>query len=135
MMSESLISHLIILTLTVKFSDVRAFPRSFEPRIHYPSGQSQMSEHLSLRKPLIQVKDSLLRQITRVKTVAVTCHENSMEIAIKADLFQIGLPVDAAELRLGLEPQPIPACQVRAFSNDTYSIAAELTDCGTQHWV
>ncbi|KAA0716549.1 Zona pellucida sperm-binding protein 3 [Triplophysa tibetana] len=135
MMTESVISHLLILTLTVKLSDVRAYPRSFQPRTHHPSGQSQMSEYLSLRKPSNQVKDSLLRQVTRVKTVAVTCLENYMEIAIKADLFQIGLSVDAAELRLGLDTQPIPACKVRAFSNDTYSIAAQLTDCGTQHWM
>ncbi|KAI7812690.1 putative zona pellucida sperm-binding protein 3-like [Triplophysa rosa] len=134
-MTESLILHLLLLTLTVKFSDVRYSPRSSEPRIHYPSSQSQMSEHLPLRKPSNQVKDSLGRHITRVKTVTVTCHEHYMEIAIKADLFHVGLPVDAAELRLGLDTQTIPACKVRAFSNDTYIIAAELTDCGTQHWI
>lgn len=135
MMTESLILRLVILTLTVKFSDVRASPRSSEPRIQYPYDQSQMSEHLPLRKPSNQVKDSPGRHITRVKTVAVTCHENYMEIAIKSDLFDVGLPVDASELQLGLDTQLIPACKVRAFSNDAYIIAAELTECGTQHWV
>lgn len=126
-MTESLILHLLILTLTVKFSNARA-SRSSEPRIYYSPGQSQM-------KPSNQAKDSPGRPITRVKTVAVSCHENSMEIAIKADLFGVGLPVDASELRLGLGSQLVPACKVTASSDDAYIIAAELTDCGTQHWV
>ncbi|XP_051980496.1 zona pellucida sperm-binding protein 3-like [Xyrauchen texanus] len=73
--------------------------------------------------------------ITRVKTVTVTCHENYMEIAIKADLFDLGLPVDASELRLGADSQSIPACKVTASSSNLFIIASELTDCGTQHWI
>ncbi|KAL0192348.1 hypothetical protein M9458_010644, partial [Cirrhinus mrigala] len=80
------------------------------------------------------MKASPGRQITRVKTVAVICHENYMEIAIKADLFDVGLPVDASELRLGADSQFIPSCKVTALSTNEYIIAAELTDCGTQHW-
>ncbi|RXN21984.1 zona pellucida sperm-binding 3-like protein [Labeo rohita] len=81
------------------------------------------------------MKASPGRQVTRVKTVAVICHENYMEIAIKADLFDVGLPVDASELRLGADSQFIPSCKVTALSTNEYIIAAELTDCGTQHWI
>ncbi|XP_073696128.1 zona pellucida sperm-binding protein 3-like [Garra rufa] len=94
-----------------------------------------MSEPFQIKQPLNQMKESPGRHITRVKTVAVICHENYMEIAIKADLFDVGLPVDAAELRLGADSQFIPSCKVTAFSTNEYIIAAELTDCGTQHWI
>ncbi|KAK7165175.1 hypothetical protein R3I94_003522 [Phoxinus phoxinus] len=58
-----------------------------------------------------------------------------MEIAVKVDLFDVDLPVDASELRLGSDSQFTPSCKVTAFSNNEYIIAAELTDCGTQHWI
>ncbi len=134
-MTESLILHLVILILTVEFSDVRTSPLSSDSRIPYLSGRAQMSEPFQLKQPSNQMKESPARQVTRVKTVAVICHENYMEIAIKADLFDAGLPVDASELRLGADSQFIPSCKVTAFSTDEYIIAAELTDCGTQHWV
>ncbi|XP_067294054.1 zona pellucida sperm-binding protein 3-like [Pseudorasbora parva] len=131
MKTESLILHLLFLTLAAEFSDVRASQLSSDPPIPYPS-QSQMREPFQIKQ---QAKDSLGRQITRVKTVAVICHENYMEIAIKDDLFDVGLPVDASELRLGADSQFIPSCKVTAFSNNEYIISAELTDCGTQHWI
>lgn len=134
-MKEGLILPLLIQILTVEFSDVRASPLSSDPYIPYPSGRSQMSEPFQIKQPSNQMKESPSRQITRVKTVAVICHENYMEIAIKADLFDVGLPVDASELRLGADSQFIPSCKVSAFSTDEYIIAAELTDCGTQHWI
>ncbi|XP_048046086.1 zona pellucida sperm-binding protein 3-like isoform X1 [Megalobrama amblycephala] len=134
-MTESLVFHLLILILTTEFSDVRAFQLSSDPPIPYPSGRSQMKEPFPIKKLSNQVKDSPGRQITRVKTVAVICHENYIEIAIKVDLFDVGLPVDASELRLGADSQFIPSCKVTAFSNNEYIIAAELTDCGTQHWI
>ncbi|KAL1274417.1 hypothetical protein QQF64_027231 [Cirrhinus molitorella] len=130
-MTESLMLHLLLLILTVEFSHVRASPLSSDTRIPYPSGQSQMRESFQIN----QMKESPGRQITRVKTVAVICHENYMEIVIKADLFDVGLPVDASELRLGADSQVIPSCKVTAFSTNEYIITAELTDCGTQHWI
>uniref|UniRef100_A0A673ZGE3 Zona pellucida sperm-binding protein 3 n=1 Tax=Salmo trutta TaxID=8032 RepID=A0A673ZGE3_SALTR len=39
----------------------------------------------------------------RVETVAVTCHSDYMEIVVKADLFQLGNPIDVDDLRLGVE--------------------------------
>lgn len=130
-MTESLILHLLILIFTVEFSDVR----TSDSRILYPSARAQMSEPFRIKQPSNQMKESPGRQVTRVKTVAVICHENYMEIAIKADLFDAGLPVDASELRLGADSQFIPSCKVTTFFTDEYIIAAELTDCGTQHWV
>lgn len=131
-MTESFLLHLFILTLIAKFSDVSASPRSSDPRIRYPSSRSQTSEHY---KPSKQAKDSPWRPYTRVKTVAVFCHENIMEIKIKTDLFDVGLPVDPTELRLGIDTQLVPSCKVVAFSSNAYIIAADLTDCGTQHWI
>ncbi|XP_051542250.1 zona pellucida sperm-binding protein 3-like [Myxocyprinus asiaticus] len=134
-MTESFIVHLLILTLLAEFRDVRAYPRSSDPRMPFTSGRSQMSETFLMKQQTSNVKDSPGRPITRVKTVTVTCHENYMEIAIKADLFDLGLPVDASELRLGADSQFIPACKVTASSSNQFIIAAELTDCGTQHWI
>ncbi|XP_077088049.1 zona pellucida sperm-binding protein 3-like [Siphateles boraxobius] len=134
-MTESLILHLLILTLTAEFSDVRASQLSSNPPIPYPSGRSQTKEPFPAKHLSSQAKDSPSRQITRVKTVAVICHENYMEIAVKVDLFDVDLPVDASELRLGADSQFTPSCKVTAFSNNEYIIAAELTDCGTQHWI
>ncbi|XP_055067904.2 uncharacterized protein [Misgurnus anguillicaudatus] len=134
-MTGSFLLHLFILTFIAKFSDVSASPRSSDRRIHYPSSQSQTSEHFPSTQPSKQAKDSPWRPNTRVKTVAVICHENYMEIKIKTDMFDVGLPVDASELRLGTDTQLVPSCKVTSFSSDAYIIAADLTDCGTQHWI
>ncbi|XP_058632681.1 zona pellucida sperm-binding protein 3-like isoform X2 [Onychostoma macrolepis] len=134
-MTERLILHLLILILTVEFSDLRTSLVNSDLRIPYTPGRSQMSERYQIKQPSNQIKGSPGRQITRVKTVAVICHENYMELAIKADFFDVGLPVDASELRLGADSQFIPSCKVTAFSTNQYVIAAELTDCGTQHWI
>ncbi|XP_051951690.1 zona pellucida sperm-binding protein 3-like [Xyrauchen texanus] len=134
-MTGSFIVHLLILTLIAEFIDVRAYPWGSDSLIPYPSGGSQMSERFQIKQQSNKVNDPPGRPITRVKPVAVTCHESYMEIAIKVDLFELGLPVDASELRLGVDSQLIPACKVTAFSSNEFIIAAELTDCGTQHWI
>ncbi|CAM4537129.1 unnamed protein product [Leuciscus chuanchicus] len=134
-MTERLIFHLLILTLTAEFSDVRTSHLSSNPPIHFPSGRSQTREPFPIKHLWNQAKDLPSRQITRVKTVGVICHENYMEIAVKVDLFDVDLPVDASELRLGADSQFTPSCKVTAFSNNEYILAAELTDCGTQHWI
>lgn len=134
-MTESLILQLLILTLTAAFSDVRTSQLSSNPPIPYPSGRSQTREPFPIKHLWNQAKDLPSRQITHVRTVAVICHENYMEIAVKVDLFDVDLPVDASELWLGADSQFTPSCKVTAFSHNEYIIAAELTDCGTQHWV
>lgn len=69
----------------------------------------------------------------QVNTVGVTCHPDSLEIVIKADMFGVGAPVNADELRLGVEHSDF--CRATSSSGDEYRIIAGLLDCGTKHWV
>lgn len=69
----------------------------------------------------------------RVNTVRVTCHPDSLEIIIKADMFGVGAPVRGDELRLGVEHNDF--CSATASSGDEYIIIVGLVDCGTKHWV
>lgn len=69
----------------------------------------------------------------QVNTVGVTCHPDSLEIVIKADMFGVGAPVDGDELRLGVEHSDF--CRATASSADEYRIIVGLMDCGTKHWV
>lgn len=69
----------------------------------------------------------------RLKTVRVTCHPDSLEILIQADMFGVGAPVNAYELRLGVEDHDY--CRATASSGDEYRIVVGLMDCGTKHWV
>ncbi|XP_036410820.1 zona pellucida sperm-binding protein 3-like [Megalops cyprinoides] len=60
-----------------------------------------------------------------------------MEIIVMADLFGIGIPIDGADLRLGMDPQPKgspiePPCRAVASGDAEYTILAGLADCGTQ---
>ena len=68
-----------------------------------------------------------------VKTVAVLCHPDLMEIMVKADMFEIGAPILPAELRLGVVYGDV--CSALAASKDEYKIVVGLSDCGTKHWV
>nr|XP_033932280.1 zona pellucida sperm-binding protein 3-like isoform X1 [Pseudochaenichthys georgianus] len=70
----------------------------------------------------------------QVNTVRVTCHPDSLEIVIKADMFAVGAPVDGDELRLGVETNN-QYCRATASSADEYSISVGLVECGTRHWV
>ncbi|GLD66741.1 zona pellucida sperm-binding protein 3-like protein [Lates japonicus] len=69
----------------------------------------------------------------QVNTVRVTCHPDSLEIVIKADLFRVGAPVNSEELRLGVEHNDF--CRATASSGDEYRIVVGLADCGTKHWM
>ncbi|KAI9523367.1 hypothetical protein NQZ68_028391 [Dissostichus eleginoides] len=70
----------------------------------------------------------------QVNTIRVTCHPDSLEIVIKADMFAVGAPVDADEIRLGVETNN-QYCRATASSADEYSISVGLVECGTRHWV
>lgn len=70
----------------------------------------------------------------RVKTVEVGCHANSLEITVKADMFEVGAPVYSDELRLGVDPHD-HNCQAQASLGDKYTILVGLGECGTKHWV
>ncbi|XP_033934561.1 zona pellucida sperm-binding protein 3-like [Pseudochaenichthys georgianus] len=70
----------------------------------------------------------------QVNTIRVTCHPDSLEIVIKADMFAVGAPVDGDEIRLGIETNN-QYCRATASSADEYSISVGLVECGTRHWV
>ncbi|XP_075942240.1 zona pellucida sperm-binding protein 3-like [Anarhichas minor] len=69
----------------------------------------------------------------QVNTVQLTCHPDSLEIIIKADLFGVGAPVNGDELRLGVERDDY--CRATRSSGDEYRILVGLVDCGTKHWM
>ncbi|XP_031168784.1 zona pellucida sperm-binding protein 3-like [Sander lucioperca] len=69
----------------------------------------------------------------QVNTVRVTCHPDSLEIVITADMFGVGAPVNVAELRLGVKHNNY--CRATASSVDEYRIHVGLVDCGTKHWM
>ncbi|XP_075942823.1 zona pellucida sperm-binding protein 3-like [Anarhichas minor] len=69
----------------------------------------------------------------QVNTVQLTCHPDSLEIIIKADLFGVGAPVNGDELRLGVEHDDY--CRATTSSGDEYRILVGLVDCGTKHWM
>ncbi|XP_034448250.1 zona pellucida sperm-binding protein 3-like [Hippoglossus hippoglossus] len=69
----------------------------------------------------------------QVNTVRVTCHPDSMEITIQADMFGVGAPVQGDELRLGVENNAY--CRAAAISREEYRIFVGLMDCGTKHWM
>uniref|UniRef100_A0A3P8SKR3 Zona pellucida sperm-binding protein 3 n=1 Tax=Amphiprion percula TaxID=161767 RepID=A0A3P8SKR3_AMPPE len=73
------------------------------------------------------------QQKQQVNTVSVTCHPDSLEITIKADMFAVGAPVNSEELRLGVDHSD--SCRAAASSEDEYRIVVGLVDCGTKHWM
>lgn len=72
-------------------------------------------------------------QRERLKTISVSCHPDSLEITMKADLFDLGAPVYSDELRLGAEQRD--QCRARPTPGGDYIILLGLTECGTKHWV
>nr|XP_046270058.1 zona pellucida sperm-binding protein 3-like [Scatophagus argus] len=69
----------------------------------------------------------------QVNTISVTCHPDSLEIIIKADMFGVGAPVNGDDLRLGVEHSDF--CRATASSDDEYRILVGLGDCSTKHWM
>lgn len=72
-------------------------------------------------------------QQEQVKTIRVRCHPNSLEVIVKADMFDIGAPVYSDELRLGAEQ--LDHCRAQPSLGDEYTILMGLEECGTKHWV
>ncbi|KAM3590694.1 uncharacterized protein V6R79_014473 [Siganus canaliculatus] len=65
----------------------------------------------------------------RVKTFVVKCHEDSIEVVMKAYLFDLIRPVEPKHLRLG----PIQHhCTATESRKGEYVIRAPLTGCGTE---
>lgn len=106
----------------VQSSIVLPPPHAFLPRAQRPWS------HGLAHTALPQQKE---RQ--HVNTVGVTCHPDSLEVVIKADMFAVGSPVNSDELRLGVEDSYY--CRAAPSSEDEYKISVGLADCGTKHWV
>ncbi|KAJ4932420.1 hypothetical protein JOQ06_010843 [Pogonophryne albipinna] len=81
-----------------------------------------------------QQQKSPAEEPQQVNTIRVTCHPDSLEIVIKADMFAVGAPVDGDEIRLGVETNN-QYCRATVSSADEYSISVGLVECGTRHWV
>ncbi|XP_056262906.1 zona pellucida sperm-binding protein 3-like [Pseudoliparis swirei] len=119
---------LVLLLVGLCFRSCSAFP---------PNGYAQ---HASIQSPqftrssqhTLQAKDPSEEQ-EQVNTVRVTCHPDSLEIIIKADMFEVGAPVNGDELRLGVELND--NCRATTSSGDEYRILVGLVDCGTKHWM
>nr|XP_015195402.1 PREDICTED: zona pellucida sperm-binding protein 3-like [Lepisosteus oculatus] len=65
------------------------------------------------------------------KTVTVQCHEATVDITVSADLYGIGTPVRAEELRLGPLSAGGSCGAAAAGSGGSFLIRANLSDCGT----
>ncbi|XP_034156802.2 uncharacterized protein LOC113528873 isoform X4 [Pangasianodon hypophthalmus] len=64
-----------------------------------------------------------------LRTVSVTCSPSAMEVHIKADLFDLGVPVNPEHVTLG------ERCGVTKASSEEFIIHTALTDCGTRYWL
>ncbi|KAK7940273.1 hypothetical protein WMY93_003599 [Mugilogobius chulae] len=68
-----------------------------------------------------------------INSVSVSCHPDSLEVVIQADLFGVGASVQSSDLRLGVDHNE--RCKAVLSSNHEYRITAGLLDCGTKHWM
>lgn len=68
----------------------------------------------------------------KVKTFVVSCHEDSIEVVIKAHLFDPVLPVQPTHLGLCSVGASEDHCRARESANGEYIIRASLSDCGSQ---
>ncbi|XP_044041050.1 zona pellucida sperm-binding protein 3-like [Siniperca chuatsi] len=67
----------------------------------------------------------------KVKAFVVKCHEDSIEVVMKAYLFDPRLPVEPKHLRLGPVSAVQHHCTAKVSGNGEYVIIAPLTDCGS----
>ncbi|XP_064848507.1 zona pellucida sperm-binding protein 3-like [Oncorhynchus masou masou] len=72
----------------------------------------------------------------RPRTVLVKCHEDSLEVVVKADLFDIGILVDGSDLYLGFNQMGSKgvedSCSAVPTGEAEFIIFAQLTACGTK---
>ncbi|KAF3846456.1 hypothetical protein F7725_003534 [Dissostichus mawsoni] len=119
----------VILIVGLCVSSSFAFPPA-----RYTQDASFQSLANTSRSEIVQQQKSKAEEPQQVNTIRVTCHPDSLEIVIKADMFAVGAPVDADEIRLGVETNN-QYCRATASSADEYSISVGLVECGTRHWV
>lgn len=114
-----------VLTLSVRSSF--AFPPEDYPQ------HARLQSALDTKPAAHEERKAPADERRPVNTVRLTCHPDSLEVIIKADMFGVGAPVHGDELRLGVEHNDF--CRAAASSGDEYRIIAGLVDCGTKHWV
>ncbi|KAM6913368.1 zona pellucida sperm-binding protein 3-like [Lycodopsis pacificus] len=118
----------VSLLVAICFRSCFAFP--FKHSTQHGLFESPQTTRSSQHTPLQKAPAEEPEQVT---TVRVTCHPDSLEIIIKADLFGVGFPVNGDELRLGVEQDDY--CRATTSSGDEYRILVGLMDCGTKHWM
>ncbi|XP_060887536.1 zona pellucida sperm-binding protein 3-like isoform X1 [Labrus mixtus] len=96
--------------LFLSFSELAALEENSLKRTHSPSADQRLK-----------------------KTFVLKCHEDSIEVTMKARLFHPALPVEPEHFRLG----PVGAsvqrhCTAKVSGNGDYIIRAPLTDCGSE---
>lgn len=67
----------------------------------------------------------------KVKTFVVKCHEDSIEVVIRASLFDPALLVEPTHLRLGPVSAARDHCRASESANGEYVMRAALGDCGS----
>lgn len=118
---------MVLVCLEVEFGS--ADPGQPEPPPLYKLASS------GLKVSQYELQEPLGRPSSRVRTVSVTCFPSYMEVHVKADLFELGVAVDPADLRLGANVSPDQACGVTSTSGEEYILQYPLTDCDGRHWV
>ncbi|KAM9789876.1 zona pellucida sperm-binding protein 3-like [Neosynchiropus ocellatus] len=95
------------------------------------SGQSQASDEIDGGP---RARGSALKHpLQKTRRVTVTCHPNSLEVVIQADMFDNGLLVRGKHLRLGSgSAEEAGPCGAAASGPRQFSITAPLTQCGTK---
>ncbi|XP_021467939.2 zona pellucida sperm-binding protein 3 isoform X1 [Oncorhynchus mykiss] len=126
---------LMLFLLVVNFISP-AFPHTYSTdpwQRQLPSRMPQIGIHLPFKQH--QGHQQSISRPDPVKTVAVKCFSDYVEIVVNADLFKIGTLIDMADLRLGVEQyQAQESCRATvSAAGDEYRIFAALSDCGTKH--
>ncbi|XP_015228704.1 PREDICTED: zona pellucida sperm-binding protein 3-like [Cyprinodon variegatus] len=88
----------------------------FQPQLSAMK-QQQQSEELSVQPPSVVVK----------------CHPDFMEVVVQSDMFDKGIKVDGAHLKLGLNsPSDATECVAVQSGEEEFSLLTRFTDCGTK---
>lgn len=108
-----------------------------ESRLVYYQGSGAGSQHPSSRThsyvQTVGKQQQSAELSVRPRPVVVHCHPDSMEVVVRADMFDSGLEVDAGHLRLGSgPPREVGVCRAEQSGEAEFTIRASLTDCGIQ---
>ncbi|XP_070775597.1 zona pellucida sperm-binding protein 3-like [Enoplosus armatus] len=97
------------------------------------SSTSRTQSNFQPQVTSIQQQQQSAQLSVRPRPVAVSCHPDSMEVVVQADMFDMGLQVDGRHLRLGSESvSEGSACGAVPSGEAEFTIRAHLMDCGTK---